>query len=150
MTELPPDTDGWLEETSPSPPPQTTLPARRMDASVEAPADTVEGGKAMAVLSHASIFFGIPLFIIPLCTRDNEFSLHHGKAAAVNFGFMIVSVTLTVLSCGFLFPLVFFAYVPAMVGIIHASNGELAGPWGWGPTGERILGSVKPRPRQLR
>ena len=146
MDEQPTGTDGWLE----GPPPVTTLPARRGDFELEPPAsEEADTGKAMAVLSHASIFFGVPLFLIPLCTRDNAFALHHGKAAAVNFGFMMVSIFFTVLSCGLLFPLIFFSYVPAIVGIIHASNGELAGPFGWGPAGERVLAGVKTKPRQL-
>lgn len=151
----PPGTDGWVDGSEataapPQPPPQR-LPVPAHDTTFDPPRpDDVDDGKALAVLSHASLLFGIPVFIIPMLQKDNDFALHHSKAAAVNFIFFLVSMTLTVLTCGLAAPLIFFCYIPAIVGGLHAANGELAGRWGWGRAGERLFSGLRVRkPAQL-
>ncbi len=119
--------DGWLE------PRDTT----------QGVAKEVEDGKTMAILSHASLLFGIPIFIVPMITRDNRFALHHAKAAAVTFTLFFITAMLTMVSCGVFFPLLLLCYIPALVGIVQAANGQLAGPWGMGNAGESVLRGLK-------
>jgi hypothetical protein len=166
----PPQSDGWVEDSEVSPatppsgptapqPPRQPQPRRSPNLPVRA-TDTVPGrseeqdvdaGKPLALLSHASLLFGIPVFIVPMLQKDNRFALHHGKAAAVNFIFFMIAFGLTMVTCGLAFPLIFLCYIPAIVGVVHAANGELAGTWGWGPAGERMFSGlqVPDEPKQI-
>jgi hypothetical protein len=99
----------------------------------------VESGRTLALLSHLGIIFGLPLFIIPLITRDNALSLHHAKAAAANFIFMMIAAVVTFVTCGLGFPLLFLPWVFAIVGMVNASGGKEAGPWGLGTLGESVF-----------
>lgn len=107
------------------------------------PLKDIDSGKAMAIFSHCSIVLGLPVFIIPMITRDNEFALHHAKAAAANFGALILFIAITFATCGLAFPLIFLCYIPALVGIVHAANGEEAGAWGLGGMGESLFSSLR-------
>lgn len=109
--------------------------------------EEVDKGKALAILSHASLFFGLPLFLMPMLTRDNRFALHHGKAAAVTYIYFMLSFVLMLATCGLTFPLIFLAYIPAIVGIVQAANGQLAGTWGFGTLGEKLFGSLDVKPK---
>ncbi len=109
--------------------------------------DEVDQGKAIAMLSHASLFFGLPLFLIPMVTRDNRFALHHGKAAAVTYIYFMVSLVSMIITCGLTIPLVMLAYIPAIVGIVQAANGQLAGTWGFGTLGEKLFGNLNVKPQ---
>lgn len=142
----PPNTDGWVEDSQAThrQPPPSQLPVRTGDTLPEpAAADDADEGKALALLSHASLLFGIPVFILPMLQKDNRFALHHSKAAAVNFICFTIAVSLTIVTCGLAFPLIFVCYVPAIVGAVRAANGELAGSWGWGRTGERLFSGLQ-------
>ena len=129
--------DGWIEPVAAPSPLRQAL------------AGEIEEGKTLAILSHASLLFGIPLFIVPILTRDNRFALHHAKAAGVTFSLFIVSASLTAISCGIFFPMMLLCYVPALIGIVQAANGQLAGPWGMGDMAERLLGGLKVPPAKL-
>lgn len=97
----------------------------------------------MAMLSHSSVLLGIPLFIIPMLQKDNEFALHHGKAAGANFIFFCVAIAVTVFTCGLAFPLIFVVYIPMLVGFVKAINGERAGGWAFGGMGESLFRGVQ-------
>lgn len=100
---------------------------------------TVEDGKPMAVLSHMSILFGLPIFLIPIIRRDNAFALHHAKSAMVIFLMFIAAFVASFVTCGLAVPLALLLYVPAIVGVVHAARGEPAGRWALGHLGERLL-----------
>lgn len=89
----------------------------------------------LAIGSYASIFFGLPLFIVPLATRDSEFALYHAKQAAVIFCMQILFVFVMVFGMFatmgfgfFLFPLAFLPFIPAVHGMILAANREMREP----------------------
>lgn len=165
----PPAADGWVEDAeaparppgvpqarrSASPPsisPPSSLPVRTGETlPSRSEQEDIDEGKPLALLSHASLLFGLPVFIIPMLQKDNHFALHHSKAAAVNFVFFMVAFGITMITCGLAFPLLFLCYIPAIVGVIHAANGELAGRWGWGPAGESMFKGlqVTDEPKQL-
>ena len=120
------------------------LPARveqhaRQDEDVD---DEIDEGKALAVLSHLSILFGIPVFLVPMLQRDNAFALHHAKSAGVIFVAFLLALSLSMVTCGLAMPLALLVYVPALVGIVNASRGEEAGPWAFGKLGEKMFASV--------
>lgn len=96
----------------------------------------------MALLAYMGLLFGLPLFIIPLITRDNRFSLHHAKAAGVTFIAFFISTMLTGVTCGLFFPIMMCFYIPAIVGAIQAVNGQLAGRWGFGDLGESVFSGI--------
>jgi len=129
-----------------SQPPYAQAPNQYMVHSPQSSLSEVEQGKTMAIFCHLSVLFGLPIFIVPFIQRDNDFALHHAKAATVTFVSMLAALTLTVLTCGLAFPLLFLAYVPAIVGIVQASNGQQAGTWGFGGVGEALF-KVRARPR---
>jgi hypothetical protein len=104
------------------------------------PAETpVQRGKAMAILSHMSVLFGIPVFLVPIIKRDNAFALHHAKAAMVIYLLFIAGFVASFLTCGLALPFALLLYVPAIVGVVHAARGDEAGPWALGHLGEKLL-----------
>lgn len=152
-------TDGWLD------PSESTNDSSQVDAELErlygppqqplvklepapVPAappelDDVAQGKLMAVFGYASMLFGLPVFVIPMLTRDNAFALHHAKAAGLSYlGFFLASV-LTLFTCGLTFPLMFVFYATSLVGAVQAANGQLAGPWALGEWAERIFAGIR-------
>ncbi len=143
--------DGWVDphaatewglEAVSEPPPGPTQMARA-PSSATPPVDSIEAGKAMALLSHASVLLGLPLFVIPMMQRDNDFALVHSKAAAVNFIFFIVALTLTMMTCGLAFPLIFLVYVPMIIGCVDAMNGRRPGALAWGGSGEKMFAGLQ-------
>lgn len=149
--------DGWVDEvnvhadtealpaveSAPHAPMTTTARQARPLSPQQLIDQDIESGKALALVSHASLLVGLPLFLIPMVTRDNQFALHHAKAAAVTFGALWIAAGLTVVTCGLLFPLLFLCYVPMLVGFVKAANGDLAGSWGGGNLGEQIFSGVR-------
>lgn len=103
----------------------------------------VARGKALAVLSHLSILFGVPVFLVPFFQRDDAFALHHAKAAAVTYALFLAAVLLSFATCAIGFPFAMLCYVPALVGLVKASHGEAAGRWGLGELGERVFSGVE-------
>ena len=97
----------------------------------------------MALISHSSTLMGLPLFLIPMLQKENDFAIHHAKSAAVNFIFFWLVLVFGIVTCGFGLLLLPVAYIPMIVGFVKAINGELAGPWAWGGTGERMFPGVQ-------
>jgi hypothetical protein len=125
-------------------PPDQPIARRAPESRGESPPDratdtTVEDGKPMAVLSHMSILFGLPIFLVPIIKRDNAFALHHAKSAMVIFLLFILAFVASFATCGLAVPLALLLYVPAIVGVVHAARGERAGRWALGHWGERLL-----------
>lgn len=149
-------TDGWVDydepreadirlDAAPDQPLQRFKPAHADDELLD---EEVAAGRAMAVLCYASILFGLPLFIIPMMTRDNRFALHHAKASGVTFVAFFISAMLTGMTCGLFFPIMMFFYIPALIGVIQAANGKLAGTWGFGEAGERLFSGIRVKEEQ--
>lgn len=159
--------DGWVDEEASSPPPRAatesdlhgadadggrvdsqrdlartrdTRPARTNDKKVRPGGDD---GKPMAILAHLSVLFGLPIFVIPLIQRDNALALHHAKAAAVIYGMFLIAGAASMVTCGLALPLMLLCYVPAVIGIVQAANGEQAGKWGMGDFGEQIFSGLE-------
>lgn len=131
--------DGWLETSATPAPLPMPMPMPR----------EVEDGKTLAVLCHASLLFGLPIFLVPMMTRDNRFALHHAKAASMTYALFLGSAALTTVTCGLFFPAMLLCYVPAFVGIVRAANGKVGGTWGMGDLGERVLGGLIVAPEKL-
>ncbi len=109
------------------------------------PLSDIDSGKAMAILAHCSFVLGLPVFLVPLLQRDNAFSLHHAKAAGANYLIFLALFALAFATCGLSVPLIFLCYIPALVGIVDAANGNPASSWALGALGERIFkAQVKP------
>lgn len=103
----------------------------------------VDSGKPMAIVSYCSIMFGIPVFIAPLVMRDNEFSLHHGKAAGLIYLMGTAFVLAAFTNCALFLPLAFVCYIPALIGIYRASAGVEAGTAALGPLSERFFQGIE-------
>lgn len=112
-----------------------------MDAMI--PADTIEQGKSMALVSWIGLLVGLPLFVIPFLQNDNEFATYHARHALVAFIIALVWSTVivvafmifAVVTCGFgyvLFPIVLLLLlaplVPVVDGLIKAANGKVEPP----------------------
>ena len=106
-------------------------------------ADEIEEGTMMAIFSHFSIMFGIPVFVATLYLRDNSFALHHAKAAGVIYLACMAMLAAALLNCAFFLPLVFVCYIPALIGIYRAAAGVEAGTAALGTIGERVFSWVK-------
>lgn len=165
----PPDADGWVAPSKRREPTREPRPAdfaepRAPEVDLAPPqhyplqrtergkqpegtrAETAENGQAMAIFAHLSVLFGLPVFLIPLLQRDNAFALHHAKAAATIYGLFLLTALGSIVTCGLAVPLALLCYVPAIVAIVKASQGEQAGPWGLGDMGERIFSRVEVKP----
>ncbi len=94
-------------------------------------------GRTMACLSYASIFMGLPFFLLPLLMRKDAFAIHHAKQAAeIYVGFIVMFglyFLLSFITCGFgglCFPIVFLPYIPMLHGVLMALNNEWRVPFG--------------------
>ncbi len=156
----PPGTDGWIHpQRQPRPtdfaephvpeldlgePQNYPLQRTQVRVDVQTPAEQeASRGKAMAVLAHLSILFGVPVFLAPLFLRNNALALHHAKAAAVIYVLFLLTGVLSFFTCALAFPLAMLCYVPALIGIARAAHGEKAGRWGLGDLGERIFSGIE-------
>ena len=117
-------------------------PREDREGAAQRQEEEVRRGKGLALLSHGSVLFGLPVFLIPLVMRDNRFALHHAKAAAVNFILFAAMLALTFGTCGIFLPAMLLCYVPALVGVVLASSGERAGPFAFGNLGERLFARI--------
>ncbi len=104
---------------------------------------TVEDGYLMAILSHFSVVFGIPVFVATLWMRDNEFSLHHARAAGAIYVLSLLFFVLAIVNCAVFLPLVFLCYIPALIGVYRAAAGVEAGSSAFEPAGERLFGWIE-------
>jgi uncharacterized membrane protein len=84
-----------------------------------------ETGRILAAASHVSVFIGVPLFLLPMITRDDAFALYHARQAALVSIGMLISVLLlvafSIVTCGFgtiAGPLLMVWYVPAVLGLL--------------------------------
>jgi uncharacterized membrane protein len=96
----------------------------------EIPAEEVEAGKTIALLSYILSFIGLPFWLYPIIVRDNEFSLYHAKqcfmmwiASAVLY---VVASILTLVAIGCLiYPVALVLGIVWIIkGIIHTNNGQ--------------------------
>ena len=105
------------------------------------PPSEIEAGKTFAILSYALSFVGLPFFLIPLITRDNDFSLYHAKQSLIiwlaGIVLSIISVPLAVICIGIVLAIVggIALLVFNIIGLINAVKGEarpvpLIGVWG--------------------
>ena len=90
----------------------------------------IEEGKTFAILSYALGLVGLPFFLIPLITRNNEFSLYHAKqclllwlagvvVSVIGSILMVVCVGVIILMAGWIFLLVL-----DIMGLANAIKGE--------------------------
>lgn len=99
----------------------------------------------MALLSHLSIVFGVPVFIAPFLLRRDSHSLHHAKAAAVVFFAFYAVLAVALSGWPALTPAVLLLYIPGLVGIYRALQGREAGFLGFGAVGEWLFPWPKSR-----
>ncbi len=112
--------------------------------------DEVEAGKGLAYLSYASMFFGLPAFLIPMIQRDNAFSLYHARHAAAIYVLFLMLVTgvslVSFITCGIgavLVPVVFLPFIPSVHGFVLVSRGEWTEPMLVFGLGEKFFGGIK-------
>ena len=98
-----------------------------------------EDGRSLAILSHMSLLFGLPIFVIPLVQRKNALALHHAKAAMVIYFAFCGTLLLSIYSTGLFIPLAMLLYLPGLVGIYRAIQRQKAGRWGLGDLAERLF-----------
>jgi hypothetical protein len=115
-------------------------------------------GRALATVSYVSVLTGLPLFLIPLIMRKDEFAIHHAKQAAeayvafflagfvAFFGYFILSfITLGFgsLCCFPIMALPLLAYVPMIHGIMLSLNNEWKAPIGVFGIADSVLAGVR-------
>lgn len=94
---------------------------------------------SMALLSHMSVLFGVPVFFAPLFRRKHPLSVHHAKTAAIIWLLFYSCLALSTVSIPVFIPLAMLAYVPALVAVYRAVQGRPAGRWGLGNLAERLF-----------
>jgi uncharacterized membrane protein len=107
--------------------------------------------RAIAAVSYASVLTGLPLFLIPLIMRKDEFAIHHAKQAAEIYAafFLCVSgyaaISLFTLGLGslFCFPMIFLPYIPMVHGLLLSLNNEWKAPIGVFGIGDSILSGIR-------
>lgn len=110
-------------------------------AEIEMSPQEVQAGKTFAILGYALSFVGLPFFIIPLITRDNEFSLYHAKQVLViwlaGIALSVISAPLAVVCVGIILGIVggVALLVFTIMGLVNAVKGlakpiPLIGAWG--------------------
>lgn len=135
-------TDGWaIDQYAP-----TVGVGETMKALVHRPRhrelteeELASRARAMALFCHMSVLFGLPVFLIPMVTRDDPFVLHHAKAAAVIFTIFYGALVSAIVVSPLIFAGVVFAYLPGLIAVHHAAGGEKAGLLGMGWAGELLL-----------
>ena len=96
-------------------------------------------GRSMAVISHMSVLFGIPVFLVPVLRRRTPLGVHHAKAASlIYFGFYL-NLALAMFASGFFLPVAMLFYLPGVVGVYRALRRQEAGKWGLGDLAERLF-----------
>ncbi len=103
----------------------------------------VEVGKAMAIVTYASVMVGLPLFLVPMVRRQNRFALHHARAAGAIYLFGTALVVAAFTNCALFLPLAFACYIPALIGIYRAAAGARAGTAAFQPLGDRLFSWIK-------
>lgn len=105
----------------------------------------LDRAEVMAILSHMSVLFGIPVFMVPLVVRKDALALHHAKAAAIAY-FAFYGVLLAAMfGSSLLLPVALAFYIPPLVGIARAVQHRDAGLLGLGDLGEWLFPWPKPR-----
>ncbi len=113
--------------------------AQPSDQSDEEPGRILGRPATMAILSHMSVLFGVPVFLVPLVRRQHPLSLHHAKAAAVIWFAFYLALALSFFVSGLFTPLMVLLYLPALVGISRAVQNRPAGRWGAGDLAEWLF-----------
>ncbi|MEM1350364.1 MAG: hypothetical protein AAGI01_17525 [Myxococcota bacterium] len=102
--------------------------------------------RVMALFCHMSVLFGLPVFLIPMCSRDEPFVLHHAKVAALLYVLFYAALAVSVAVNPYAFWVMILAYLPAMIAVHHAAGGERAGLLALGPLAEALFFPLKVKP----
>ncbi len=130
MNEAQQETDAVVVEESPKP-----------EAAPAIPETDIQAGKTFAILSYALSFVGLPFFVIPLITRDNDFALYHAKQSLIiwlaGLALGVASGLLTLICIGPILGLIGMIALLAfnIIGLINAIKNQpkpvpLIGQWG--------------------
>lgn len=111
---------------------------------IRAEPETEDGGKLMAVLSHLSVFFGVPVFLIPLFRREEPLATDHARAAAVVYTAFYATLAVALFGAPLVFALTMFLYVPAAIGVYQSVLGAAPGPWAGGRIATWLFGQGLP------
>ncbi len=120
-------------------------------------AETDQNKRMLAALGYVGFFIGLPLGLIPLLMRQDEFTLAHGRHATASWflhfvSVMVVSTLVSIIitvTCGvgvILVPLIFvpvlFGVVTSIHGIVLSMNGVDEEPMGGLGLGKTLFGSI--------
>lgn len=130
--------------------------------------EVTENGKMMAVLSYGSLLMGVPLGIIPMVQRDDDFALFHAKHSLVivleflammmlYFGCFAVSMLAFFFTCGMsnfvtvplLMAMIFIFFLPGIPmahGLLLALNGERKAPFGTFGIAQLLFSKIEYKP----
>lgn len=103
------------------------------------PSDGMDEARVMAIISHMSVLFGVPVFLIPLVQRKNALAIHHAKAACLIFIGFYLLLALSIFGNALFLPVMFLVYLPGIVGVHQAVQGREAGRWGLGDLAESLF-----------
>lgn len=121
------------------------LPEHPIEARRRFRRDVVDEGRAMAIAAYFSVLFGVPVFLVPLLMRSNEFALHHARSAGAIYLVCTGMLALATVNCAVFLPLAFVCYIPALIGVYRASAGVEAGTSAMGPLGHKVFGWIEVR-----
>lgn len=122
------------------------------------PSEVTQDGRNFALIAYASGFTGLPLFLIPLAMRKDDFSIHHAKQAAeiylisigwvamlsfAYFAFSLITFGLGSLLGLCCLPLYALPVVSTIHGLILALNNEWRAPLGVFGIADSLLSSVR-------
>lgn len=121
--------------------------------------DTTSEGRMWAMLSYGGLLVGLPIAIVPVAQKNDQYALTHGKnALALYITFMVtffvvfmIAMVAGTITCGLthllFFPLMLLMLLwpvgAALHGLVLTSSGSWSEPFGVFGLGERIFGGVK-------
>ena len=101
--------------------------------------------RAMSLLAHMSVLFGVPVFLVELFTREDAHVLRHAKAAGAIwlafYGLLLVSM----LGHTWAFMLCLGLYAPALYAVRRAIHDRPPGLLGFEPLGRALFFFAQPK-----
>jgi uncharacterized membrane protein len=139
------------DPTTPSPVPQ---PAPAPTPPPDIPQSEIDSGKTMALLSYIPLFLiGLIVSIVNIATKNNAFSLYHGKQGLTliicAFGAYLVCVPcmcipfLNLLMIPVFLLLALGVLVFCILGIVNAASGKVKPLPFIGPLADKMFGNIQ-------
>lgn len=101
--------------------------------------------RAMSLLAHMSVLFGVPVFLVELFTREDAHALRHAKAAGAIWLCFYAALFVAMLGHVWAFVLCLGLYAPALYAVRRAIHDAPPGLLGLEPLGRALFFFAQPK-----